>query len=161
DDLADGGALATLRAVGVNGFQVETTHERTPGNIGCIEQVTDVLGVRNGLRARARAGVAGRIDIADQGEAAAAVSNQVRVPGARCLRPTVGLAGKHVDRAGRRRTILVSPGVVAHRVVLSVVPESGDGVAVEITHHLAGGAERASAAIGALAGVRREEVVLA
>ena len=42
--------------------------------------------------------------------------------------------------------------------MLRVVPQGGDGVAIEVAHHLAPGAERAGAARGALAGVFREQV---
>ncbi len=45
--------------------------------------------------------------------------------------------------------------------MLGVVPEGGDGVAVEIAHHLPVGAERADAAGGAAAGVFRKQVFLA
>src|SRR5262249_23102104 len=108
-----------------------------------------------GHRTRTRAHVAEGITVTGQGVAAVSVRE------ARVLNDTVGLAREHVDRAGRRRTELVTVGVVAHRVVLGVVPESGDGVAIEIAHHLTGGAEGARAAARALAGKGREAVHLA
>ncbi len=137
DDLANRRSRAAGGAVVVDGLQVETTDKRTPRDIGGVEQIADVLGCRHALGRWARAGVAGRIDIADQRETTGAVGEQIRAAGTLCLSKAVGLAGEHVDRAGRRRTVLVTPGIVAHRVVLGVVPQSGDRVAVEIAHHLA------------------------
>ncbi len=50
-----------------------------------------------------------------------------------------GVAADQVDRAGGRRTELVAVGVVVQRVVLSVVPQCGHGVAVVVIHDDAAG----------------------
>ena len=44
------------------------------------------------------------------------------------------VARDQVERAGRRRAERGVEGVVVHREVLRVVPERGDGVAVEVVH---------------------------
>jgi hypothetical protein len=49
-----------------------------------------------------------------------------------------GVTADQVDRARGGRTELVVVGVVVQRVVLGVVPECGDGVAVVVIHHDAG-----------------------
>ena len=54
-----------------------------------------------------------------------------------------GVAGDQVDRARRGGAEGGAVGVVAHRVVLGVVPQGGDGVAVVVVHHVRGGAVRA------------------
>src|SRR5262249_55530818 len=80
----------------------------------------------------------------------------------------VGLAGDQVDGAGRRRTKLAREAVVAHRVVLGVVPQRRDGVAVVVAHRQAlggdGGRRRQRAVGGGAAGgadPRREAVHVA
>src|SRR5262249_2980720 len=52
------------------------------------------------------------------------------------------LAGDQVDGAGRRWTELGGVAVVAHRVVLGVVPQRRDGVAVEVAHRQSLGGDR-------------------
>ena len=130
--------------------------------LAVVEQVADVLAAHQDtvlvvLEQTSPAGSVSPIS----GEAALAVGDRAAGRSRDAGQRTIGLAGDHVDRAGRRRTIGVGIGVVAHREVLGVVPESGDGVAVEIAHHLAVGAESADAAGGAATGEFREQVVLA
>ena len=66
-----------------------------------------------------------------------------------------------LSSAGSRRAVGVGIGVVAHREMLRVLPHRGDGVAVEIAHHLAFGAESAGAARRAPAGIFGEQIGLA
>ena len=71
-----------------------------------------------------------------------------RVPGrVERLRPA-GVTRGHVDRAGGGRAEAGVPVVVAHRVVLGVVPQRGHGVAVEVVHDDAGRAVLDAAAVG-------------
>ena len=86
-----------------------------------------------------RALVVVRVDVAVGG---AVRGDRARVGGLRAGRGdrvTVGAqAGTHVDRALGRGPERGVPVVVAHRVVLRVVPQPGDGVAVVVVHDDAG-----------------------
>src|SRR4029450_8380113 len=56
----------------------------------------------------------------------------------RCARPAEhakGVAGGEVEGAARRLPRHGGEAVVAEREVLRVVPERGDGIAVEVAHH--------------------------
>src|SRR6185437_15027890 len=57
-------------------------------------------------------------------------------------------------RGAERRRI----GVVVEGEMLGVIPERRDSIAVIVAHHLSLGAEAAGAALGALAGIEREQV---
>ncbi len=71
-----------------------------------------------------------------------------RVPGrVERLRPA-GVTRGHVHRAGGGRAEAGVPVVVAHRVVLGVVPQPGHGVAVVVVHDDAGRAVLDAAAVG-------------
>ena len=56
------------------------------------------------------------------------------LPGADRIDHAVGLAGDEVDGARGGGTKGSAEGVVVHRVVLRVVPQGGDGVAVVVAH---------------------------
>ena len=72
-----------------------------------------------------------------------------------------GVARNHVERARRGRAEGGVQVVVAHRVVLGVVPQPGDGVAVVVVHDDAGRAEYSpGAGAGARLGVLDELVHL-
>src|SRR4029077_7741436 len=81
---------------------------------------------------------------------------------------SVWLAGDQVDGARRRRSELAGIAVVVHGVVLGIVPQRRDGVAVEVAHRQAlggdGGGRRQRAVGGSAAGgadPRREAVHVA
>src|ERR1700688_4478064 len=92
-----------------------------------------VAGHRNLVPCRGRANVIERIWVADdrQGTAAAirfvpgTIDNSHRA---------VSLAGQKIQQSRRRRPKRRAVGVVAHRKMLRVVPESCDGVPIEVTH---------------------------
>ncbi|MET4151919.1 hypothetical protein ABIC08_003315 [Bradyrhizobium sp. RT9b] len=153
------GARAAGGAVGILERQVKAAHEAAPADALVVEQVADVLACHQHGAARARAGIVGRVGVADQRQAALAVGDRRR--GADDVLRAIGLAGNHRERALRRRTESVGPGIVAHGEVLGVIPEGGGGVAVEIAHDLTVGAERTGAAGGAAAGEFRKQVFLA
>ncbi|ABA52723.1 hypothetical protein BURPS1710b_A2343 [Burkholderia pseudomallei 1710b] len=161
----DRAALAARRAVRVRRRQIEAAHEAAPRDVARVQQIADVLAGHHRLIGRARAHVVAGVDIVDHREAALAVVDVVRRlrerrHGLRRLHDLhpVGLAGDHVQRARRRRAVGRRVCVVAHREALRVVPQRGHRVAVEVTHHLAGRAERARAAARAVARVFREEI---
>ena len=96
-------------------------------------------------------------------EDVAGVPAPVGVPGrVECLRPA-GVTRGHVDRAGGGGAEAGVPVVVAHRVVLGVVPQPGDGVAVEVVHDDAGRAvlDAAAGGRGRVLGLLDEHVHLA
>lgn len=159
DHGAERAALAAGGAVRIHGLQIETAREAAPGEVGCIQQIADVLAGEDRGARRARTDVKTRIDVTGQCKAALTIGDGATVSNDRLH--AVGLAGDDVDRAGRRRTVAVGVGVVVERVVLGIIPHRSDGVAVKIAHHLALGAERAGRARCAAARVQREEIGLA
>ena len=167
DERRGGDTAAAGRAVGILGGQVEATFEEAPADVLGVEQVADVLARhQRGRVLRVRADVAGRVEVADHRPVAVAVGNDAAaVIGAVLLQRiavgqdhAVGLAGDEIDGARRRGAEGGRIGVVAHGEVLGVVPQRGDGVAVVVAHHQTLRAEGAGAALGAAAGVQREEV---
>ena len=132
----------------------EAALEPAPADVPGVEQVADVLAGRDGQRAgRGVAGVGavveGRVGVTVDRAQAGAVqrADAARVldlgPARRVDRVGVaGLAGDQVERAGRGRAERGVPVVVAHRVVLRVVPQPGDRVAVVVVHDQAGMAEQ-------------------
>src|SRR4029077_9973396 len=145
----------------VAGGGTEAALEPTPGEPGGVELVADVL-ARHGDGVAGGAVIPIGLGVAGQREAALAVRRDVIVgTGRGGDRGAVGLvggvdvagvAGDEVDRSRRGGAERGPVGVVAHRVVLGVVPKPGDGVAVVVVHHrffVAGSAERGRAAAGA------------
>ena len=61
---------------------------------------------------------------------------------------TIGLARNEIDRADRGGTEVGAIGVVAHRIVLSIVPQRGDSVAIKVAHHLACGKHDCRRSVG-------------
>ena len=149
----------------------EPALEPAPGDVLRVEQVTDVLpghhaDRRGGRVAGVRAVVVRRVQVAVDGAQALAVqrADRTRVgghrAGGRVDRVAVAVtAGGHVERAGRGRPEVRVVVVVAHRVVLRVVPQPGDGVAVVVVHDDAGRAVLTGAQV--LLGVLDEHVHLA
>jgi hypothetical protein len=72
-----------------------------------------------------------------------------------------GLARNQVDRAHRGRAKIGAIGVVAHRVVLGIVPQRRNRIAVKIAHHLTGcehGCRRSTGRRTCAASVRGEQI---
>src|SRR6266568_2922666 len=143
----------------------EAALEPAPGDAPGVEQVTDVLAGRDGHRVgRGVAGVGaivkGGVGVTVDGAEARAVGRahgtrgRYGLPGAGADRhAAAGLARDQVERAGCRRAEGGVVVVVAHRIVLCVVPQPGDRVAVVVVHDQAGRAEvrgRAGADVGEL-----------
>src|ERR1700691_1323110 len=137
----DVGALrAADRAAAVRRRRGEPALEPAPRDVLGVQQVADVLTGHHALRVGGgvvgvRALVVVRVDVAVGG---AVRGDRACVGGLRAGRGdrvTVrAQAGTHVDRALGRGPERGVPVVVAHRVVLRVVPQPGDGVAVEVVH---------------------------
>ncbi len=72
----DCGTGAAGGSVGIGDAQIEAAMEPSPGDAGCVEQVTDVLAGHAG-RGAGGADIAGRVGVADEREAAVAVRNDV------------------------------------------------------------------------------------
>src|SRR5580704_1374262 len=127
-------ALAAGAAVGVGDGQVEAAFEEAPADARGIQHIADVAAAHlQNFAAGGGAGVADRVGIADQREAAVTVSDDSAA--AVLVRDdTVGLTGNQVQRAIGRGTKVGVVGVIAHGEVLSVVPQGGNGVAVVIPH---------------------------
>src|SRR6185437_12379990 len=131
----------------------EPALEPAPGDMPRVEQVADVAPGHHADRAGGRvagvrAVVVGRVQVAvDRAEALAvqradrAGVGLLRTRG-RVDRVTIAVGARdHVERAGGGRPEVRVVVVVAHRVVLGVVPQPGDGVAVVVVHDDAGRAE--------------------
>src|SRR5205814_3411184 len=132
--------------------RLEAALEPAPADVPRVEQVADVLagrdgeGVAGGVVA-VGAVVEGRVGVAVDRAQAGAVqrADAARVldlgPGLRVDRVGgAGLARGQVERARRGRAERGVPVVVAHRVVLRVVPQPGDRIAIVVVHDQAGGA---------------------
>ena len=124
----------------------ETARKPAPGHALVIQQVADVL-AEELPRAARRAVVEVRVDVAEQcaltgrriiDKERSRRGGQDRRGRARTRRGLhngpMSLAGDQVDRAVGRRPIAGVERIVAHGKVLGVVPQRGDGVAVEIGH---------------------------
>ena len=121
----------------------EPALEPTPGEPCRVQLVADVRALeRHGVTRRAVVPV--RLSVAGEREAAEAVRRDVGIRSSRGRdRRTVrlvrgvdpaGVAGGDVDRARGGRPERGAERVVAHRVVLGVVPERGHRVAVVVVH---------------------------
>ncbi len=170
----EGRPRAAGRAVRVDRGQVEPAHEPAPGNVGRIEQIANVL---RGHRCRRRGlglnrtGVAGRVQVTHQRPAALEVIDHIRRRVGRhaaryhCAvardHGAVVLTRYHGDCARRRRTIRVGIGVVAHREVLRVVPQTRHSIAVVVAHHEAQRAEFARGTRRVVTRIQRVQVHLA
>jgi hypothetical protein len=133
---------ALRRAVGPAGGGLETTLEVTPRDALRVKQITDVLVVGAELHlVSARAVVTEGLRIVDKGPLAVTgvVYDHVRRERLPAWHEfgchSVGLARYQVDVTGRRRSERGVVEVVAHRIVLSVVPQRGHRVAVVVGHH--------------------------
>ena len=139
--------LASRRPVGVDDREIETALEPAPGDASHIEQIADVAACHRDLvDGRVGAGVEQRIGIADHREIARAFACVAeRLMGrmqqvARTVdhilhgREAVGLARDQVDGARRGGAELRGEVVVAQRIMLRIVPQRRDGVAVVVTH---------------------------
>ena len=142
---------ATGRTVGVDDRQIEAAHERTPGDVLFIEEITDVLPRHRDLIERGiGADIPQRIAIADLSHVVEGLQRITeRFVGWEFQRrgiagidedvlggsEAVGLARDQVDGAGRRGAELRGVVIVVQREMLGVIPQGGDGVAVIIAHH--------------------------
>src|SRR6185312_1394844 len=135
------------RATAVGRGRREAALEPAPGDMLCVQQVTDVLAAHHAERAgggvaAVRAGVEVRVDVTVHRAVAdgARRGRLVRVgrPGRGAGGCAGGVTGHHVEctRGGRAEGGV--PVVVAHRVVLRVVPQRRRGVAVVVVHDDAG-----------------------
>src|SRR5262249_49636026 len=145
--LADVGVAgaAHRRAAGGGGGGREAALEPAPADAPGGEQGTDVLPPHGGGRG-AVAGAAGAETGGGGGERAGAAGVLGAAPAGRAddlpgrgqRGGAAGLAGDEVERPGGGRAELGVVEVVAHRVVLGVVPQPGHGVAVVVVHDQAG-----------------------
>ena len=126
-----------------------TSPRRCPG----VEQVADVRAGRDPQRvgvlgagvAVVGAVVVRRVEVAVDGAEAVVVERAHRTRVRHDLIDVgradgiagAGVARDEVECARRRRPELGVVVVVAHRVVLRVIPQAGDRVAVEVVHHQA------------------------
>ena len=119
------------RAVGILRRQVEAALEEAPGDAGFVHQVADIAALHQpGRIFRARTDIAGRVEVGNHRPVAVSVRHDTAaVIGAVLLQlvarrqfHAVGLAGDEVDRAGRRGTEIGREGIVAHGVMLGIVP---------------------------------------
>ena len=126
-------ASAALRPIGICDRQVEATHERAPAHAGTVQEIADVLAGQLHLVARGSgANVANRIRVANNSErTTAAVGLTSRSIEVRCQAVRLPRNKINQPRSGRAKGRAV--GIVAHCKMLSVVPESSDGVAVEVS----------------------------
>ncbi len=121
------GGPAVGRAMG----RVEAALEPAPSHALAAEQLSYV-GPRHADGGRGGAVVELGVGVLDHGAGHRQPLSRIRQVGRLgALRP----AGDEVERAGRRRAEDGVEVVVAHRVMLGVVPERRDRVAVEIVHH--------------------------
>ena len=130
----DGGTGAAGGAVGVGDGEVEATLKPAPGEAGGVEQVADVLAGHADRLGGAGADVAGGVGVADVGESAVAVRQRLQLPGLTVLTTPLVWPETTLIAPWCRRTEVRAEGVVVHGIVLGVVPESGDGVAVIVAH---------------------------
>jgi hypothetical protein len=120
----------------------KTTLEPAPGDVFHVQQITDVFALRNLERSLTGFGVA-HIGFA-------VIQRRIGIAGyrhqrARCRDRSIrkrqrddgmaGLPGDEIEGAYRRRAEHAAVRVVVHRKALCVVPQRGDGVAVEIGHY--------------------------
>src|SRR5258707_8625417 len=111
----------------------ETALEPSPGNVFGIQEIADIFSRHLDGLARG-AFVESRLGIADE-RTGGNVKSQDH--GGQILRGGASrVAGNQIDGSGRGRTKGGGERIVAHGKVLGIVPESGDGVAVEISHHV-------------------------
>ncbi len=138
------GAADGLAILGLG--RPETPLEEAPGDVLVVEQVADVLAGELDL-VTGRAVIAEGLRVADNGALIVArVLEHCRLRERLATRHellchTMGLAGDQVQRARCGRSEGGVVGVVAHRVLLRVVPQRRDGVAVVVVHDHAGRAE--------------------
>ena len=140
-----GAALAARRTIGIRHGEIEAALEESPGHAGRGEQIAHVLAAElNQFAGRGGTHVAHRVGIADQRQPAIAVADG-RAAGIHIGRDAIGLARNKIDGARRRRPEIGVVGVVAHRVMLRVVPKRGDGIAVVVPHGQSGGGDNRTA----------------
>src|SRR5580693_9895379 len=127
-------AIAPRAAIRIHSVEVEASAEPSPGDTGCVEQVADVLSSHLHLFATG-AHIAEWIRVTDDCKPTIAIGYQrTRAP---CMfRDAIGLAGNQIDRTHRGRTEVGAVRVIAHRVVLGIVPQRSDRVAIEVSHYL-------------------------
>src|SRR5262249_26856126 len=133
---------------------VEAALEPAPGDGVCMicavaQEVPNVVVAGAGTRAahtdigfaRGSARIECGTRIADNGSASAAAREHADAAPTHLtgvagrLGSEVGIAGDQVQRADRGRPEGGAEGIVAHGEMLRIVPERGDGVAVEVSHY--------------------------
>src|SRR5216684_1184339 len=126
----------------------ETALEPSPGDAFRVQKIADVLSRHlNGLTRGAF--VESRLGVADERTGGNVKSQNDRGQVLRYCASRV--PGNQVDGAGRGRTKRSGEGIVAQGEVLGVVPECGDSVAVEISHHVGLRAGQCSVGSGTVA----------
>src|SRR5580704_5003281 len=108
----------------------KAAHERTPGDAGGGEQITDIFPGHLNLRAdRTRADIAKGIRVADHRTRVRRVRDEAAAPKTIHDRARKGVAGDEVEETRSRGTEGGAEGIIAQREVLSIVPQRGHGVA--------------------------------
>src|SRR5262249_4917144 len=133
---------------GERGARPEAALEPAPGEPGGVQQVADVL-PRHRHRVAGRAVVVVRLRVRDERVAALAVGHRgpVAVAAVDHLADVTGVTGGEVDGTGRRRPERRPERVVAHRELVGVVPQPGDGLAVVVVEDVVGVAGLAGRAL--------------